>query len=244
MVHVTPRLTTMQQEHARAQLLSTALFSALEKNAVDSIVERMSLVNLGDAEILFYQQQPAEHVYLLSTGQIKLSLSASNGMEKVIGLVSPGSTFAEAVLFTRARRYPVYATSIGDSSVWAIDGAHYLDVLHRSVDACFSVIRCVTERLHHHVNEIERLTLHTATFRLITHLLSTVEPSQLDSHKPVTVRLSAPKNVIASRLSIVPSTFSRSLSKLTREGLIRVHDERIELLDIPRMRDFADEIVV
>lgn len=234
----------MQKEHARSQLVSTALFAALDNSTIDAIVDRISLFTLSDGEVLFHQHQAASFVYLLSTGQIKLALNARSGNEKVIGLILPNSTFAEAVIFSPRRRYPVSATSIGTSTVWGIDGEHYLSVLQQSNDACFAVIRCVSERLHQQVSEIERLTLHTANARLIGHLLSQVDPLHETAGVPVVVRLSAPKNVIASRLSIVPETFSRSLSKLAREGLIEVHDDEIELLDIARMRGYTDDLLI
>lgn len=244
MTNVYTQLSAMQKEHARSQLLSTALFAAHERSTIDAIVDRLSLFTLADGEALFHQHDPAEFVFLLSTGQIKLALRARSGHEKVISLISSGNTFAEAVLFSAKRTYPVTASSIGSSTVWAIDGEHYLRVLRASNDACFAVIRCLTERLHQQVSEIERLSLHTANARLIGHLLSQVDPVQEAIGGPVVIRLNAPKNVIASRLSIVPETFSRSLSKLAREGMIQVHDDEIALLDLSRMRSYAADLLI
>ncbi len=51
------------------------------------------------------------------------------------------------------------------------------------------------------------------------------------------VELEAPKQVIASRLGIKPETFSRLLHKLSDQGLIEVHENRVYLLDPERMRN-------
>lgn len=234
----------MQLEHARAQLGAVPLFAALEKDVLESILQRVALVTLSDGEILFQQHQPANRIFMLSTGQIKLALTARHGGEKIISLIQPGNTFAEAVLFSSQRRYPVSASSIGGSAVWEIDGEHFIGVLQGSNSACFAVIRCVTERLHQQLGEIERLTLHTATYRLITHLLSQIDPVDADATESVVIRLGAPKHVIASRLSIVPETFSRSLSKLVRDGLIEVREDEVTLLNVARLRSFSDDFMV
>jgi len=42
----------------------------------------------------------------------------------------------------------------------------------------------------------------------------------------------------------VPATFSRTLAKLSREGLLGVRENEIELMDINTMRNYAEDTVV
>ncbi len=242
MPQVITRLSTIQRERALSQLKAAVLFSGLEEHSLQTIVERMCLVLLQDGETLFNRGDAAPSVYLLSTGQIKLARRRPNGAEKVISLVTPGNTFAEAVIFASERRYPVDAESIGASTVWAVNGDHYCAELQQSTSACFSVLKRLTERLHEQVADIERLSLHTASSRLIAYLLGQL-PDRFEGDTAI-IRLQAPKNVIASRLSIVPATFSRTLAKLSREGLLGVREKEIELLDIDAMRNYAEDTVV
>jgi CRP-like cAMP-binding protein len=156
-------------------------------------------------------------------------------------LIDAGNTFAEAVMFSRRNQYPVTATALADSSVWCIDAEQFRNLLRQSTDACFAVLSRVTDRLYEQVAEIERLTLHTATSRFVSYLLTRIEP---DASGRVVVRLEAPKSIIASRLSIVPETFSRSLAKLSREGLLEVHDSEIHLLDIGALKQQTADVLV
>lgn len=236
------RLSDIQRQRAMSQLKAAVLFAGLQESSLQSIVDNMSLSLLQDGESLFNQGEPATSVFLLSTGQIKLARRRPNGAEKVISLVTPGNTFAEAVMFSRGRVYPVDAESIGASTVWAVNGEHYCGELQQSTDACFSVLKRLTERLHEQVADIERLSLHTASSRLITYLLTQLPSTHVENR--AVIRLQAPKNVIASRLSIVPATFSRTLAKLSREGLLGVREYEIELLDISAMRHYDEETVV
>lgn len=225
-----------------SQLKSAVLFAGLDESHLEAIVAHLSLVILRDGELLFSQGEAAPSVFLLSTGQIKLARRHSNGSEKVISLVTPGNTFAEAVMFSENRVYPVNAVSIGTTTVWAVNGTHYCALLRESSEACFSVFRRLTERLHEQVADIERLSLHTASSRLIAYLLEQL-PENHDANQ-ATIQLAAPKNVIASRLSIVPATFSRTLARLSREQLLHVRENRIELLDIHAIRHYSDETLV
>ena len=66
---------------------------------MDQVASRAVLVQLGEHDQLFGQQDPARRFYLLLSGQMKLFRLALEGNEKVIEIVSPGSTFAEALMF-------------------------------------------------------------------------------------------------------------------------------------------------
>lgn len=83
------------------------------------------------------------------------------------------------------------------------------------------------------VNEVDRLTLHNATYRLVDYLLSHISK---DNNDPTGVSLAAPKHVIASRLSIKPETLSRTLKDLSKQGLINLDGGQIELVDIEKLR--------
>jgi CRP-like cAMP-binding protein len=234
-------LTTVQEELARTQLQDTVLFGGLDACSLEVIVNHTTLASLVAGEVLFRQDQPANHVYLLSSGRLKLSRSSSKRRERVVKLVGEGHTFSEAVLFSRRKQYPVTATALIESRVWSIDAEQYRNVLQHSTDACFAALSCISDRLYEQFAEIESLTLHTATSRFIAYLLKHAEPGAAGR---AIVRLEAPKNVIASRLAIVPATFSRSLAALSRDGLLEVHDTDIYLLNTDALKELAADVQV
>ena len=237
----TSRLSEMQRQRAATLLDSQPLFAGLDPERRRAMLEHLSLFVLATGEVLFRQREPARHLFLLATGQVKLARVSDDGGEKIISLVRPGESFAEAVMFSQHHLYPVTATALVESTAWGIDAAYYRRILAGSTDACFAILARISERLHQQVAEIERLTLHTATARLVNYLLDRVDTVE---GLCVSVTLDAPKQVIASRLSIVPATFSRVLARLVHEGLIEVHEDRIDLLDHAALRELAKDVLV
>jgi len=217
-------------------ITSCHLFSGLNAAQINTVLEHIRVVELGDGETLFEQQQPAREFFLLERGQIKLARYSPEGNEKIIDLISPGGTFAEAIMFAKQPAYPVSAVAITASRVLCFSAQTYIDILRDCTEACFAVMAQMSRRLHGHIAEIDRLTLHSATFRVVCYLLDQVPSTHLGVPE---VRLDTPKHVIAARLSVTPETLSRSFSKLSREGLIEVHDNAITLTDVDRLRRFA-----
>jgi len=209
------------------------LLQPLEGDDFDDVVKTSHAKQLSENTVLFEQGSELSAIYLLISGGIKLQRLAPNGDEKVIEIIRPGQTFAEAVLFLGGSRYPVSALTVSPSIVVAINAETYLKLLNTSHDLCRNLLGKLSQRLHWMVNEVDRLTLHNATFRLVDYLLSHISEDQYDR---TGVTLVAPKHVIASRLSIKPETLSRTLKDLAKQGLIHLDGTQIELIDVEKLR--------
>jgi CRP-like cAMP-binding protein len=220
-----------------SELRRAYLFAAMADEHLQVLVRSMQELNLKAGEVLFRHGQPAERFFFLSEGLIKLFRLSPEGDEKIIEIMRPGETFAEAVMFMGNRgRYPVNAEAISDARVLAFEQKTFLKLLHESSDACFGLLASLSRRLHMLVNQIESLTLQNATYRLVAYLLEQVPRDVSTSGE---VQLTTPKGVIASRLAIQPETLSRILARLRQGGLIEVHGNHITIRDVQALRNLV-----
>jgi CRP-like cAMP-binding protein len=213
-----------------------SLLKALDDQQFSAVMEGAHVRELQEHEMLFTQGDPLKDIFLVVSGGMKLYRLSRSGNEKVFDIIHPGQSFAEAALFAGSPCYPVNASALDSSIVVALDAPHFMRILRSSADLCISLMAQMSRRLHWMVNEIDRLTLHNASYRLIDYLLNETLNAEVGADI-CDVCLSAPKHVIASRLSMKPETFSRTLKHLVEEELIAVHDDHIELLDIEKMRE-------
>ncbi|MBF0105432.1 MAG: Crp/Fnr family transcriptional regulator [Deltaproteobacteria bacterium] len=204
------------------------LFSKLSRDALDLVKKKARHLRLSPHEILFSSGTEAASFFLVVQGSVKLSRLSSDGDEKVIEIIPPGALFAEAVAFFNPPVYPVDAQAIARTELLAFDNKTFLDILKKSNETCLTLIGSLCHRLHERLMEIDSLTLQNATYRLVNYLLGQAKGS-IDQKQ---IRLSAPKKVIASQLSIKPETLSRILTQLGHEGLIKVRQQNIVLLSI------------
>lgn len=209
------------------------LFTGLSDGEFSRILKAAKPIRCVEGQRLFDVGDKARHFYLVQSGQIQLYRLSAWGEEKVIELINPGQTFAEAVMFFKRIEYPVSAKAVLESCVWRIDMNVYLAILNESTEACFHLLGDMSRRLHGAIQDIEQLTLANATVRVI-HLL--LESVQTDQHSRCMVEWETPKQILASRLSVRPETFSRILHQLSRRGLISVSGKSIELIDLDGLR--------
>jgi CRP-like cAMP-binding protein len=215
-------------------LRTTPLLSRLSDVELQRVSAHALRQSLDEGQWLFSQGDPAKRFYLVQSGQIRLFRLSPEGAEKVIEIVSPGQTFAEALMFLNAPRYPVCAAALGPAEVIAIDARDFAAMLRESVDTCFVVLGALSQRLRGLIGEIDNLTLHTAKSRVARYLLA---------HCPEDRRafeLDVRKGVLASRLSVKPETFSRGVKQRTQDGVIEGHGAHITILDRDALIDLAE----
>lgn len=209
------------------------LFAGLNDDELKIVTDCLQEIRLDEGRTLFEHGQPADRFFMVIEGQIKLYRLSEEGDEKVIEIVRPGETFAEAVMFMSGKFFPVNANALAKTRLLAIPNAAFKELLRKSPDSCFRLMADMSQRLHKRLNEIDSLTLHNATYRLVGYLLRELPEDVLQSPEIV---LTTPKHVIASQLSIKPETFSRILMRLSRDGLIVVRGNSIVLENLERLR--------
>jgi len=80
--------------------------------------------------IIFAQGDPADAVFYLQTGKIKLTVASKTGKEATIGILSDKSFFGEGSLAGQALRMGT-ATAMTECTVMRIEKKAMMDALHR-----------------------------------------------------------------------------------------------------------------
>jgi len=218
-----------------ASLADIYLFQALDDAQRAAMARVTGRVSLAQGRRLFNQGDEITRFFYVESGRMKLYRLSADGDEKIIDLVGPRQTFAEAVVFMeRHSGYPVNAEAVEPTELLGFDAATFLGLLKQSNDSCLALLSIMARRLRFQVNEIDRLALQNSTARFISYMLTPAGDEKIFNGKRV--ELNVPKNVLASRLSIQPETFSRILSRLSRAGLIKVEKQAVTLLDIDGLR--------
>ncbi len=218
------------------QLRESHLFRALSDEQMERLSAATSSKSLSAGEHLFEAGSRADEFYLVSQGQMKLYRLSPAGQEKVIEIIRPGQTFAEALMFRDIPVYPVNAQALSSVELYAIKNKAFIDILRESVDVCFHVMADISMRLKHHLNEIDALTLQNASLRVVNYLSHLIPACDNEAAE---ITLPAAKNIIASRLSITPETLSRILHTLSSKGLISVEGLHIKVHDVGSLRAYG-----
>jgi CRP-like cAMP-binding protein len=212
------------------------LFTHLDDQQFAIVEQMVRSTKLQDGQLYFQAGDSATHFFLVVSGQIKLTRLSLQGQEKVIEIITPGQTFAEALMFGEQPDYPVNAQAMGETELLIFENEPFKDILRGSMETCFHLLADLSQRLRMLIREIDNLTLQSASCRVAGFLWNrwSLVKSQANSFE-----LQAPKGVIASRLSVTPETFSRILHNFSDQGVIRVEGSRVDILDDQGLQAFT-----
>jgi CRP-like cAMP-binding protein len=213
------------------------MFAGLNATQCERLFGASRIDELGAGETLFDRGQPAQAFFIVVDGQVNLVLFSRAGEQKIVDILGPGQSFAEAVMFMEGPAYPVASVAGIASRVARFPNREYLAILKESPETCLRMLGQLSQRLHVRVREIEQLTLESATHRLVYLLVSRL-PAGLDGM--ATVSLHETRQEIASRLSMQPETLSRILRHLSDAAVIEIEGREVRVPDVKRLRAVLD----
>ena len=213
----------------------------LLRDASAEEVERMAAgtrrVYAQKGEVLFRRGEPCEGFWIVLYGQVKLTVTSTQGMEKVIEIVGPGLTFGEAIMFMDMP-YVVSTQTLADSLLLHVSKTTVFAELERNPAFARKMLAGLSRRLHGLIRDVESYSMRSGTERVIGFLMRIDSNEDAEGGNEATMTLPASKVTIASRLNLTPEHFSRILHDLSAAGLIEVSGKTIRVPDLRRLRDF------
>lgn len=190
-------------------------------------------------ETIYRPGDPANEMYVLLSGQVKLALSSNRGNEKVIDVLEAGRSFGEAELFG-ARVYLAGAVAVKPAQLLCIAGEHVRRIMTADPRVAERIIMGLAHRQTQMEAELAASHFYSGSHRLLEFFLWLAGPDR-DLTEETQVTLSISKRLLASRFDMQPESLSRALRDLTRAGLIAVDKSRISLRNDKIARYLADE---
>lgn len=213
------------------------LFNDLSPADLVQIARGCQLRRLQRGDTIFRYGEPCEEFHVVVSGQVKLFALSPAGQEKVIELVGPGHSFAEALMFT-SKPYILNAQALTGTLLLTVGKAAILSEIERDPRFSMRMLAGISRRLHGLVHDIESGALQSGIQRVIGYLLREYQPGEGASEDSFLVALPVSKATIASRLSLTPEYFSKVLRELEERGLIEMDKRDIRVVDAQRLQDY------
>lgn len=207
-------------------------FASLSDADLDALMEISRIREHNRGELLFSDGEKATGFFVVLDGKVKVYKLSPDGKERILHIIHPGGTFAEAAIFGEGL-YPAYAEPLQTSSLLFLPKDRFLGLLMENGQVAINMIASLSKFLRQFANQIEDLTFKDVPSRLACYLL------ELSCGTNQTVELPISKSQLASNLGTVSETLSRTLRKLSEDDLISVAGKKVEILDFERLEELA-----
>lgn len=198
-------------------LAGLPLFKALDAATRARLALSTTRRLLKRGETLFRKGDALTGMYVVVYGEIKLMSTTPARGARLSGVVGPGQSFGEPVMFLE-RPALVDAQAASDVLLLHLPKEAVFAEIERNPKFARRVIAGLSQRVERLVRELERQALGSGSERFIAYLLRHCH----DRNAALTVTLPAAKGEIASQLNLTPEHFSRLLHDLQEAGLLYV----------------------
>jgi CRP/FNR family transcriptional regulator len=192
------------------------LFSGLSDEQLKNL-ERISILKtFYTDEILFYEGDKPEYLYILTEGLLRLYKTDNKGNEVYLHQFVPVNMVAEAACF-ETMNYPATSRFVTKGQVLKINYAKFKSEFLKDPEICVSLITSLTKKVKILSNVIHKEMILSSEAKVASFIAE---------HHELFITLK--NNQIASILNVSPETLSRMLTKLQREEIISV-DKKHEI---------------
>jgi CRP/FNR family transcriptional regulator len=220
-------------------LADLPLLSQLTEEQRSTVINAGYERSLERGEILFHENDPAEALYALISGQLKLVRYSPKGRELLLHLVNPGQTFAEAALFAPGT-YPATAEVMQTCRLWCLPRAALLDLLGASPDLGVAMLGSISLWTRKLASKLELHTQRRVEERVAIYLLSRAGPRDLQPGDKI--ELAEPRNLIAAQCGTAPEVLSRTFRRLEEDGVLEAAPHHVTITDPEKLRALAEWI--
>ncbi len=213
-------------------LNSASLFDDVDPVVLSSLADRSTIKEIDKGELLFYQDDLADAVYVVHSGCLSIFLGMADGRELVINVMHPGDVFGEIALFTDQSRS---AGAIGreDAQVVAIPKQAFMDIVEGESDLLRRVLEMTAQRLRMSSERESALAFLDASARIARVLLSLEEQTQEQGTIEIT------QEDLAQHVGLTRQTVASTLSRWRRDGWVDTSRGAIKIQNRGVMEHFA-----
>lgn len=187
--------------------------------------------SIEEGEFFFFQGDPAEYLYVLTSGQVKLLQSNPNGKQVNIRTIRPWEMFAALGAVRKDATYPANAQALQDSAALVIRSDFMNEMMQTRPYLSIGLTRLMTSL----IQEIQARYRELATERVEQRIAHTILRlasqigQEIENETLTTVELTFSRQDLAEMAGTTLFTVSRTLSEWDELGIIEAGRERVKI---------------
>ena len=206
-------------------------FSGLSQAELDSIRKFISERKAERGEMLLFEGEPAETLYFVVDGAVKVFKTSADGKEQILQIIRPGESFNDVPVFSGGENL-ASAAAMGAVVLNVIKKSDLEIILQKYPQAALNVIHVLSQRVQQLVSLVEDLSFRQVTGRVAKVLLEYAGDGAGDNPRLT-------QQEMAAMIGTAREMVGRSLKSLEEVGTIRMERNRIIITNQEALRAVA-----
>jgi CRP-like cAMP-binding protein len=189
---------------------------------------------------VYFEGDPAQNLYLVATGKIKLMRNTLSGREVLLDILQAGEYFGHLSI-TSQENYAETAVAQTDCCILQISGQKFEEVLNRYPDVTLKVLKAVGQRLEESQEIIKQLSAYTVEQRIAAALIRVARKLGEQKQMGTLIQIPFSRQDLAAMTGTTVETVSRVMSRFAAERLISTGRKWVAVNDLPGLEKIVRE---
>jgi CRP/FNR family transcriptional regulator len=219
-------------------LRQVPLFASLTIDQIAAVADRFHAETFRTDQIVFLEGDPADRLWIVHSGQIKIVKHTSDGQENLLEVITPGEVFGGMGLLLAM--HPATAVAMTETLTLSIEREPYLQMIRQYPDIALRIIYLLGERLQAAM-KMRALATERVDVRLANILLKLGDKAGQQTSEGLRINLPLSRQDLADMTGTTIETAIRMMSRFRKEGL--VHTEPggyVVVLDHERLKRLSE----
>ena len=217
-----------------AVIRKAPLFSGLDSSAADSLRTSMNLVKLRKGQSLFKEGDDGDHLYVVSSGKVKLGTKSVDGRENLLMILGPGDMFGELSLFDSGPRTAT-ATAVTDSKLLALGQDKVIPWVREHPEVSFQLLARLASRLRRTNEVVGDLVFSDVPGRVAKALIDLGVKFGDKRAEGLFVNHDLTQEELAQLVGASRETVNKALADFAQRGWLRLEARSVMILDYERL---------
>lgn len=223
------RITRLRQDKLvedRVRLLEQApLFSVLHPMDLKVLAARFHPLRYRRGDVIFREGEPAERLFLIDDGRVKLSITSGAGQEMLIAVLGSGQIFGELAVIDRGPR-AMDARAMEETQVYSLDADQFWTLLENRPALARRLLELMARRLRRSDQASQDLVFFDAPTRLARRLLQLAEDhgEQVGDGQEVRITVRVTQGEMAQMIGVTRESANRLIASFAGRGWIDWND--------------------
>ena len=205
--------------------------------AIDSLANHHR--NLAKGDYLYHMGDPLSALYIIRSGSIKTGRLTRDGRIQVIGFHVPGELLGIDAISENL--HPSNAIALESSTLSEIPYYWLEQLSHKTPSLQRALMQLLSREIVRDEELMVMLGRQNAEARLASCILNLVKRTGKHASRDQRIRLPMSRQDLADHLGLALETVSRLFSRLQAQGILRVDNRQIQLLDPARLEALVEQ---
>jgi CRP/FNR family transcriptional regulator, nitrogen oxide reductase regulator len=203
-------------------------FKDLTDSELDQLAAAAVLRKVAEGGFYFYQGDPAERIYVLVEGRVKLTQSSPDGQQVLLRIAEARTLFG-GVTMAQAETYPVNAQAADDSAALTWSKLDIMGFVNRFPPLAINALKLMAGHAQEFQERYRQLATERVERRLARTLLRLAAQTGKKTPEGVLINLALTRQDLAEMTGTTLFTVSRILSGWEGKGLVALGRERVTI---------------